>query len=136
MNWHLRGGEVFLVIGDRAVFLLVIWWFVPEKIGDLVILKSCGDGDLAIFLLVIWWLVPEKIGDLVILRSCGDGDLAFFAGDLVISTWKKSKKCWKLPNTKFYIFKKNPPSPQKIIFFTYYFFKKLWKFCAFISKNI
>ena len=72
------GGLVFLVIGDWAVFLLVIWWFVPEKIGDLVILKSCGDGDLAIFLLVIWWLVPKKIGDLVILRSCGDGDLAIF----------------------------------------------------------
>ena len=56
----------------------MIWWFVPEKIGDLVILKSCGDGDLAIFLLVIWWLVPEKIGDLVILSSYGDGDLPIF----------------------------------------------------------
>ena len=74
----LRGGLVFLVIGDRAIFLLVIWWFVHEKIGDLVILKSCGDGDLAIILLVIWWLVPQKIGDLVILRSCGDGDLPIF----------------------------------------------------------
>ena len=49
-----------------------------EKIGDLVILKSYGDGDLAIFLLVIWWLVPEKIGDLVILSSYGDGDLPIF----------------------------------------------------------
>ena len=78
MAYLIGGGLVFLVIGDRAVFLLVIWWFVPEKIGDLVILKSCGDGDLAIFLLVIWWLVPKKIGDLVILRSCGDGDLAIF----------------------------------------------------------
>ena len=72
------GGLVFLVIGDWAVFSLVIWWLVHEKIGDLVILKSCGDGDLAIFLLVIWWLVPEKIGDLVILSSSGDGDLPIF----------------------------------------------------------
>ena len=81
----MGGGPVFLVIGDRAVFLLVIWWFVPEKIGDLVILRSCGDGDLPTFLLVIWWLVPLKIGDLVILRSCGYGDWAFFVSDLVIS---------------------------------------------------
>ena len=50
-------------------------WFVHEKVGDLVTLRSCGDGDLAIFLLVIWWLVPEKNGDLVILSSYGDGDL-------------------------------------------------------------
>ena len=53
-------GEVFLVIGDWAIFWLVIWWLVPEKIGDLVILRSCGDGDEVIFLLVIstsksWW---------------------------------------------------------------------------------
>ena len=66
------------MIGDWAVFLLVIWWFEQEKVGDLVILKSCGDGDLAIFLLVIWWLVPKKIGDLVILSSYGDGDLPIF----------------------------------------------------------
>ena len=66
------------IFGDWAVFLLVIWWLVHEKIGDLVILKSYGDGDLAIFLLVIWWLVPEKIGDLVILSSSGDGDLPIF----------------------------------------------------------
>ena len=87
-------GTVFLVIGDRAVFLLVIWWFVPEKIGDLVILRSCGDGDLAIFLLVIWWLAPNKFGDLVILRSFGDGDLPIFVGDLVISAYleKEEKK--------------------------------------------
>ena len=67
------------IFGDWAVFLLVIWWFAHEKIGYLVILKSCGDGDLAILLLVIWWLVPEKIGDLVILSSYGDGDLAIFS---------------------------------------------------------
>ena len=59
----LGGGLVILVIGDWAVFLLVIWWLVHEKNGDLVILKSYGDGDLTIFLLVIWWLVPEKIGN-------------------------------------------------------------------------
>ena len=46
-NCILRGGLVFLVIGDRAVFFC--WRFVPKKIGDFVILKSCGDGDLAIF---------------------------------------------------------------------------------------
>ena len=81
------------MIGDRAVFLLVIWWFVPEKIGDLVILRSCGDGDLPTFCLVIWWLVPLKSGDLVILRSCGDGDWAFFVSDLVISPdLKKQQK--------------------------------------------
>ena len=72
------GGLVFLVIGDWTIFLLVIWWFVHKKIGDLVILRSCGDGDSAIFLLMIWWLVPEKIGELVILRSFGDGDLPIF----------------------------------------------------------
>ena len=66
------------MIGDRAIFLLVIWWFVHEKIGDLVILRSCGDGDLAIIMLVIWWLVPQKIGDLVIFRSYGDRDLPIF----------------------------------------------------------
>ena len=82
----MGGGRVFLGIGDRAVFLLVIWWFVPEKIGDLVILRSCGDGDFPTFCLVIWWLVAEKSGDLVILRSCGDGDWAIFVGDLVISS--------------------------------------------------
>ena len=74
------------MIGDWAIFLLVIWWFVPEKIGDLVILRNCGDGDLPTFCLVIWWLVPEKCGDLVISRSFGDGDLAIFVGALVIST--------------------------------------------------
>ena len=72
-----RGG-LLLVIGDWAAFLLVIWWFAPKKLGDLVILRSCGDGDLAIIMLVIWWLVPQKIGDLVIFRSYGDGDLPIF----------------------------------------------------------
>ena len=69
------------MIGDRAVFC---WWFVPAKIGDLVILRGCGDGDLPTFWLVIWWLVAEKSGDLVILRSCGDGDWTISVGDLVI----------------------------------------------------
>ena len=62
----------FLV--ENVMVIMVIWWLVHEKIGDLMILKSYGDGDLAIFLLVIWWLVPEKIDDLVILSSYGDGD--------------------------------------------------------------
>ena len=51
-------------------------------------------GDWAVFLLLIWWLVPKKIGDLVILRSFGDGDLSIFVADLVISAYlkKESKK--------------------------------------------
>ena len=44
-----------------------------------MILKSFGDGEFTIFLLVIWWLVPKKIGDLVMLSSYGDGDLAIFS---------------------------------------------------------
>ena len=39
----------------------------------------------------------KKIGDLVILRSCGDGDWAIFVGYLVISTNpKKDKKVLKI----------------------------------------
>ena len=74
------GGSIF---GDWWLGFFC-WWFVPEKNGDLEILRSCGDGDLPTFCLVIWWLVTEKSGDLVILRSCGDGDWAIFVGDLVI----------------------------------------------------
>ena len=78
--WGMILGEglLFLVIGD---FLLVIWWFVEEKINDLVILRSCGDGDLAIFvgdLVISTWI------KLVILRGFGDGDLTIFVGMFVI----------------------------------------------------
>ena len=38
---------------------------------------------MVILLIFSWFLVTEKIGDLVILRSCGDDDLAIFVGDLV-----------------------------------------------------
>ena len=55
--WHYcQGGvQVYLVIGDWAQKLVVIWWFEPKKCGDLVILRSCGDGDLAQKSMVIWW---------------------------------------------------------------------------------
>ena len=58
------GGEVFLVIGDWGQNWLVIWWFQPKKVGDLVIPRKCGDSDLPPKIVVIWWFWPLNLGDL------------------------------------------------------------------------
>ena len=74
----MGGVPVYLVIGDWGQKLLVIWWFEPKKCGDLVILRSCGDGDLALKSMVIWWFLPQNLGDLVIYSYSGYGDFDNF----------------------------------------------------------
>ena len=76
--------KFLLILGGRGPSIFGDWWFVHEKIGDLVILRSCGDGDLAIFCwwfgdwylkkLVIWWFWEALV--MVIYL--------FFVGDFVI----------------------------------------------------
>ena len=43
-----------------------------------MISKSCGDDDFSQKKLVKWFFQPLKVGDLVILLSCGDGDFGTF----------------------------------------------------------
>ena len=66
------------ILGDLKVFLLVIGDLRNRLVMVILAIFWWWYGDLSHFLLVIWWLVPEKIGDLVILRSYGDGDLPIF----------------------------------------------------------
>ena len=56
------GGQGLLVTGDLAKNKLVKWWFGPQKVGDLVISKSCGDGDFSKNKLVKWLFQPETVG--------------------------------------------------------------------------
>ena len=51
----MGGSKGILMIGDKGQKIVVIWWFEPKKCGELVILRSCGDGDLTEKNMVIWW---------------------------------------------------------------------------------
>ena len=49
------GSKGILVIGDKGKKLVVILLFEPKKCGELVILRSCGDGNLSEKYMMFWY---------------------------------------------------------------------------------